>query len=457
MEKSIMMTKIKGFKFNDTDKKLFNITWPIFIESALYMLLGSVDIFMLGRYSDNAVAAVGVVNQIISMISLVFGIITAGTTIICAQYIGAKAKKEDIIKLVGTSLILNLTLGLILSIAMWFFSSEILGLMNLDESLMAFGESYIKIVGGFIFIQAITMTFTSVIRSYGFTKICMFATLGMNIYNVISNYILIYGNFGAPALGVTGSAISTSVSKLLGGIFLGYFLFKHVVKGFSLKYFKTFPKKEFRSIMLMGTPAAGEQISYSIVKLIGTMILTYVGVAALTVSSYVGNIASFIYLFSTSIGQGTSILVGQLVGKKDNDKAYEICFKSLKKAFVVSTLVGVIVAILGRSILGLFTDNPEIIKLGSAVLIVNAFLEPGRTFNVVIINCLRAAGDVKFPVYIGIVSMWIIGVGLAYILCITLGLGIVGMWIALALDEWVRGVIMYYRWKNMKWLGKGLV
>lgn len=455
MEKRLCL--LKNYRINETEKKLISITWPIFIESALFMLLGSVDIFMLGRFSDNAVAAVGVANQIIGMLNLVFQIITAGTTIICAQYIGAKAKNENIIKLVGTSLIVNILLGVILSLIMIIFSKPLLLMMNLDESLLGYGESYLKIVGGFIFIQAITMTFTAVIRSFGFTKVCMFVTLGMNIYNIISNYILIYGNFGAPAMGVAGSAISTTLSKLFGGIFLGYFMFKHTVKGFSLKYFKEFPRTELRNIIKMGGPAAGESISYNLAKLVGTVILTYVSIESLTTSSYINNIASFIYLFSVSIGQGTSIIVGQLVGKKDYDTAYDLCIKSFKKAFLVSIVIGITVAIFGKNIMSIFTDNSVIISLGMSVLIVNAFLEPGRTFNVVIINCLRAAGDVKFPVYIGIVSMWLIGVGLAYILSITLGLGIVGMWIALALDEWVRGIIMYNRWKSRKWLGKALV
>lgn len=439
------------------EENLFKITWPIFIEALLFMLLGSVDIFMLGKYSDDAVGAVGIVNQIINMLNLLFAIITAGTTIICSQYIGAKKKEEDIMKLVGTSLVINVILGIILSLIIFLFSDFILKCMNVAPEFMLYSTQFIEIVGGFIVIQAIILTFTSVLRSFGFTKICMYTTLVMNGLNIILNYILIFGNYGAPSLGVQGSAIATTVSKIVGTIFLGCYLFKKVLPNFSTKYLKSIAKQEFKNILHMGVPAAGENISYSLAKLVATVILTHISIAAVTTNSYINNICIFIFVFSVSIGQGSAILVGRLVGRGNLEDAYKLCFSSLKKAFVVSTVLGIIVAILGRQIFGIFTNNEEILALGASVLFINAFLEPGRTFNLVIINCLRACGDVRFPVYVGICSMWTVGVGLAYIFSITLNLGMPGMWIALALDEWVRGIIMYFRWKNKKWYGKSVI
>lgn len=441
----------------EREESLFKITWPIFVESVLFMLLGSIDIFMLGKFSDNAVASVGIVNQIISMFNLIFGVITTGTMIICAQYIGANNRKEDIIRLTGVSLMVNTVIGILVSLIMVVFDDLLLKMMNVAPELTGLSSDYIKIVGGFLFVQAISMTFTSIIRSHGFTKVCMYVTLGMNIFNVLFNYSLIFGNFVFPQLGVRGAAISTVISKLLGTIILGYYMFKVVVKDFSLKYFAKFPIEQFKKIISLGIPSAGEQISYNAAKLVGTVILTYISIEAITANSYVNNIIMFIYIFSVAIGQGTAILVGRLVGKGDNEGAYKLCMSSFKKALVVSISMAILIGILGRSILSFFTNNEEVISLGAAVLFVVIFLEPGRVFNIVIINSLRAAGDVKFPVYIGICSMWTIAVGLAYILSIPLGLGLVGMWIALALDEWVRGVIMYFRWKSKKWEHKSIL
>lgn len=457
MGKSILKSRMIEKSTVNIEKQLFKLTWPLFIESVLFMLLGTLDTFMLARYSDNAVGAVGYVNQVITMVTLIFQIITSGTMIICSQYIGAKVKRENIIRLAGTSMVVNLLVGIIFSSVLFIFSSSILSFMNVPNVQLLYAKQYMMIVGGGIVIQAIFLTFDAILRAYGHTKFCMTVAFIMNIINVILNYTLIFGNFGAPKLGVSGAAIATTTSKLICCIISGTYLFKKVLNDFSLKYFNKFPKEELKKILLIGTPSAGESISYQGAKLVGTAILTCVSTVALNTNVYINTVCSYIYIFAVSVGQGTAILVGRMAGAEDYKTASKLCMRSLKKAFVVSTIMGIFVALMGKNILGFLSSDNKVIELGVTVLFVNILLEPGRTFNVVIINSLRAAGDVRFPVYVGIVSMWIIGVGLAYILCIPLGFGLPGMWFALALDEWVRGIIMYFRWKSNKWQGRTVV
>ena len=457
MGKAILKSEMTEKSTINIEKKLFKLTWPLFIESVLFMLLGTLDTFMLARYSDNAVGAVGYVNQVITMVTLIFQIITSGTMIICSQYIGAKVKRENIIRLAGTSMVVNLLVGIIFSSVLFIFSSSILSFMNVPNVQLLYAKQYMMIVGGGIVIQAIFLTFDAILRAYGHTKFCMTVAFIMNIINVILNYTLIFGNFGAPKLGVSGAAIATTTSKLICCIISGTYLFKKVLNDFSLKYFNKFPKEELKKILLIGTPSAGESISYQGAKLVGTAILTCVSTVALNTNVYINTVCSYIYIFAVSVGQGTAILVGRMAGAEDYETASKLCMRSLKKAFIVSTIMGIFVALMGKNILGFLSSDNKVIELGVTVLFVNILLEPGRTFNVVIINSLRAAGDVRFPVYVGIVSMWIIGVGLAYILCIPLGFGLPGMWFALALDEWVRGIIMYFRWKSNKWQGRTVV
>lgn len=392
-----------------------------------------------------------------TMVLLVFEVITSGTTILCSQYIGAKKTKDDMYKVIGTSIKVNLILGILVSIAMFIFATPILTMMNLKGLMLEFGREYLIIVGGFVIFQAIDSTFTAIIISYGFTKVTMFATLIMNVVNIVLNYSLIYGNFGLPRLGVQGAAIGTTISKIVGGIILGIFLFKKIIHDFKLKYIYKFYKEEFKKILFIGVPSAGESVAYNIAKLVDTVILTHISIVAVNTNSYINNIIMYIYILAVSIGQGTAILVGRLVGSGEEDKAYKLCLSSFKKAFMASLIVSVVVAFFSKNIFHIFTDNMEIIKLGSTILFLDIILETGRAFNVVIINCLRAAGDVRFPVYIGIVSMWLIGVLLAFILAIPCKLGFPGMWIALALDEWTRGLIVNYRWRKGSWRGRTFV
>lgn len=446
---------------NKIKSKLIQITWPIFIESILISLLGGVDIFMLGRYSDNAVAAVGVANQLMFMVNLMFSLITAGTSILVAQYIGYNKENgknnDNIIRLSGVSIGFNFLIGIILSIIMIFLGTTLLKLLNTSDELLIYGKQYIEFVGGFIFIQAISMTFTAILRPHGLTKVCMFVTLLMNIINVFLNYVLIFGHFGFESLGVRGAAISTTLSKFIGLIILGIVLYRNVLERMRLNLFKPFPKEDLKNILKIGIPAAGEEISYNLSQLVVISFINLISINAMATKSYISNIASFAYLFSAALGQGASIVIGQLVGEEENDVAHKLCLACLKRAIIVTVSISFVFFVLGKNILHMFTSNSEIITLGAIVLAIDLILEPGRTVNIVGINSLRAAGDVKFPVYIGIFSMWTFGVGLSYLLGIKLGLGLVGMWIGFTVDEWFRAILVYNRWNKKKWIGKSFV
>lgn len=438
-------------------KQLFHITWPIFIESILFMLLGIVDVLMLGNYSDNAVGAVSIVNQIINMFNIMFGIITSGTTIICVQYLGAQKERKEIRKLISASLILNSALGILISIVLFFFTKPILHAMNVEAVYWDFSKTYLLIVGSTLFIQAISNTFTAALRSHSFTKLCMYTTLIINIINILGNYVLIYGRFGAPKLGVLGAAISTTVSKIIGCLVLGYFVCKRILKGFERKDLSPFPLKELKSVLALGTPAAGESIAYNGSKLVITVILISIGTTAVNANSYLNSITMFVYIFAVAVGQGASILVGRLIGENKKEKAYSLCLSSFFCALLVTVCISIFVLLFSRQFLGIFTSNADIIALSAKILIVDLFLEMGRCANVVIINCLRAAGDVKFPVYIGILSMWGIGVGLGYVFAVLFHWGMIGLWMALALDEILRGILMFGRWKLRIWQKKTII
>lgn len=429
---------------------VFNLTWPIFIETLLFMLLGIVDTLMLSRYSNNAVAAVGVSNQLITMVNIMFGILATGTSVLIAQNIGAGNKKEAS-KVATVSLIINFLFGLVLSLIMFFSAEKILSVMGIRPELMKYGVIYLKNVGGFLFFQSILMTCTAIVRSHGFTKISMLVALIINIIHVILDYIFIFGPLGLPVLGVAGVAISTNVSRIIGLIVMLYVVFRKVERGINIKYIKSFPKKILTDLLKIGVPAAGEQLSYNVSQLVITYFINFLGNEALSTKVYVQNIVMFAFLFSIAIGQGTEILIGHLVGAGEKEKAYKTCLRSLKIAMIISFGMGLIFAILRLQILSLFTKDLSILAVGSMVLIVDALLEPGRCFNLVVINSLRASGDAKFPVYMGILSMWGISVTLSYILGIHMGFGLVGMWFAFVCDEWFRGVFMLWRWKSKKW------
>jgi putative MATE family efflux protein len=435
---------------------LFAITWPLFIEILLYMLMGNADTLMLSQYSDNSVAAVGVSNQILSMIIVMFGFIATGTAILVAQNLGAK--RDDQAREVSVvSIGANLVFGLILSAGVFIFSEQLLGVMDLPPELFDEANAYLKIVGGFSFIQSLIMTVGSIVRSYGFTRDIMYVTIGMNVLNVIGNYLFIFGPLGIPVLGVEGVAISTSVSRILGLLAALYIMMKRIPGSLPMSMLFRFPKNHLKNLLNIGIPSAGEHLSYNGSQMLITYFIATLGTQALTAKVYSQNVMMFVFLFSIAISQGTQIIIGHMVGAKEINNAYKRALKSLKLAIIISIATAAIVSIFAKDLLGIFTDNMSIIELGSTLILLTIILEPGRSFNLVLISSLRAAGDVKFPVYMGILSMWGVSVTLSYFLGIYLGLGLIGIWIAFIADEWLRGLLMLWRWRSKVWVKKSFV
>ncbi|MFC4403222.1 MATE family efflux transporter [Gracilibacillus xinjiangensis] len=444
-------------KSTDTKKiTLFALTWPIFVEILLHMLMGNADTLMLSQYSDHSVAAVGVANQILSVVIVMFGFVAAGASILVAQYLGAK-QEIDAAKISMTSISLNLIFSLAISLVLFLMSSFILELMDLPPELMDEASVYMNIVGGFMFIQALIMTISAILRSYGYTKDTMYVTIGMNVLNVIGNYLFIFGPFGFPALGVEGVAYSTIISRFIGFIIITIVLIYRSEKKLPLKSFYHYERTHVTDLLKIGIPSAGEQLSYNTSQMIITYFVAQLGTVAITTKVYVQNLMMFILLFSNAIGQGTQILIGYMIGEGNLDSAYQRCIKSLKISIIISTITAVIFYAFHASLLGIFTDDPSIIEQGGLLLLVTVILEPGRAFNLVVISSLRAAGDVKFPVLLGILSMWGISVTFAWFFGIFLGLGLLGIWIGFIADEWLRGMLMLQRWRSKVWIKKAFV
>lgn len=198
-------------------RQLKVLTIPVFIEMALVMMLGAVDTVMLSRYSDNSVAAVGLDNQLISLVFLVYQFFSMGAAILCAQYIGAGLRKR-LVQVVGMAIVVNLILGLTVSAMLFFYTEELLQLMGLRPELMGDGLVYLRLTGALSFFQALSLTFSASLRSADKVVYPMVVTGIVNILNIMGNYALIFGHWGCPQLGVEGAAIATATSRAIGQV-----------------------------------------------------------------------------------------------------------------------------------------------------------------------------------------------------------------------------------------------
>ena len=415
------------------------------------MMLGAVDTVMLSQYSDNSVAAVGVVNQLIMFAFLIFEVINIGTSVLCSQYLGARMHK-NMVQVVGVSLILNLAFGLFVSAILHYGATSLLSMMGLRPELMEYGVSYMKIVGAFAFFQAISLTISASLRSANKA-----VTVVVNILNIIGNYSLIFGKFGMPALGVEGAAISTAFARGVSMVILFVILFRKHIPRFPLSYFCPFPFVELKNLLKIGVPSAGENMSYSFSQVVLTYFINMLGNEALATRTYVVNIVMFVYLFAIAMAQGGAICIGHLVGERKIHAAYLLGKYVMRISILVSLVLSCIWALMGHTLFSWLTDNPEIIRLGTIILFIDVILEVGRAINIYATNALRATGDVNYPFYVGFVVQWSVAVGCGFLFGIHWGWGLVGMWCAFVLDENLRGIIFVQRWNSLKWTKKGFV
>lgn len=420
------------------------------------MMLGAVDTVMLSQYSDNSVAAVGVVNQLIMFAFLIFEVINIGTSVLCSQYLGAKMHK-NMVQVVGVSLLLNLVFGLFVSAVLHYGATFLLTMMGLRPELMEYGVNYMEIVGAFAFFQAISLTISASLRSANKAVYPMMVTVVVNILNIIGNYSLIFGKFGMPALGVEGAAISTAFARGVSMVILFVILFRKHIPAFPLSYFRPFPLVELKNLLKIGVPSAGENMSYSFSQVVLTYFINMLGNEALTTRTYVVNIVMFVYLFAIAMAQGGAICIGHLVGEKRIRAAYLLGKYVMRISILVSLILSCIWALMGHTLFSWLTDNPEIVRLGTIILFIDVVLEVGRAINIYATNALRATGDVNYPFYVGLVVQWSVAVGCGYLFGIHWGWGLVGMWCAFVLDENLRGFIFVQRWNSLKWAKKGFV
>ena len=437
-------------------RRLFKLAAPIFIETLLIMMLGAVDVIMLSRHSDNSVAAVGVVNQIIVLTFLIFEVINLGTSVLCSQYLGAKMHK-NVVQVVGVSLLMNLVVGVSVSLFLFGMNETILQWMGLTPELMKDGTDYMRIVGAFAFFQAISLTLSASLRSANKAIYPMMVTVVVNILNIIGNYTLIFGEFGFPEMGVEGAAISTAFSRGVSMVILFFILFKKHIRKFPLAYFRPFPFKELKNLLKVGLPSAGEQLSYSSSQVVITYFINVLGTEALAARTYSVNIIMFSFLFCIAIAQGGAICIGHLIGEKRPHAAFLLGKYVMKKSVLITVCLSLITALMGPFIFGWLTTNEQIIRMGVTILAIDVILEIGRPINIFATNALRAAGDVNYPFYLGLVVMWSVAVGCGYLFGIHWGWGLAGMWVAFLLDENIRGIVFVRRWYGMKWVKKSFV
>ncbi|EHZ2845410.1 MATE family efflux transporter [Vibrio vulnificus] len=428
---------------------IVTLAWPILVEILLRTALGTSDVFMLSGYSDKAVSAVGVITQLTFFLIIVSTFVSSGTGILIAQYNGA-GRDQDATHVGVASIALSSVIGVILSVLAVLGATHLLPYYGLEAQVEQYAQEYLLISGAMTFNVTIGIVFTTILRSHGYSRSPMTVNLISGVLNIIGNYIALYQPFGLPVYGVQGVAIATVASQVIGTTILGVLLWRSSID-LPMRSLAQVPSSVYKKILKIGGMNAGEVLSYNMAQITIVYFVVQMGTSSLAAFTYAQNIARFSFAFALAIGQATQIQTGYYIGKgwiESITKRVQIYFLV---GFASSVTVASTIYFMRDAILTLFTQQPEILMLAGSLVMGSIVLEAGRVFNLIFISALKGAGDIKFPVQMGILSMWGLGVVFSYLLGIHWGYGVFGAWMAIALDEWFRGLIMARRWRSQVW------
>lgn len=434
----------------DHPRPLLSLAWPIFVEQSLRIGVGVVSTLVVSHISDGAVAALGVANQILFFFILSFNFIGVGASVVLTHYLGA-GDKAGATAIARTAIAANTWIGLAFSVFVFIFATHLLHAMNLPSSLMDDAKSYLQIMGGSLCLEAFNASISGVLRAHKHTRIIMVIGLGQNAINLVGSLFFIFGWFGVPVLGVYGVALAGLISRLCASGILLKVLFDRIQIQLRLRDFTVLNANKLRSVLRIGLPAAAENICYWTAFMFVTRQVGSLGAESLAIQEYTLQFQCIIIIFSVSIGLANEILVGYFVGAGKLDSAYHQTLASVRLGLVLAIALVIVLALGTPWLMRAFTDNPRIIEACTWLMRVSILLEGGRVFNIIVINALRATGDVKYPFQMAIFSMWFIWVPIAWG-AVHFGFGLIGVWAAMTADEWFRGLLMLRRWLKRSWV-----
>lgn len=435
---------------------LSSLAFPLIVENLLRVALSSTDVLMLGGFSQAAVAAIGFVSQFVFFLTLLHNVIGIGVSILVAQYIGAN-RTEDAKKVSQAGMFMTLILGGVLAILFTVLTFPLLSFYKLEADVKQYAMQYLLIFNSFSIFSAFGVLFGAILRSYGYARIVMISSVFSSILNVLGNAICIYGLFGCPILGVPGVAFSTVVSQILGCIILWIAIRRHKNVRFSIVgCFRVSPNFQ-QKILSIGIPTVGESILWSGSQIVIISLITTFGTKSMSAFTYLNTLLRFVFTISSALGSAVQIKIGMFCGAGQKDTAYSRLFEYQAVGTCVS-MVLILVLYFGKTLLiPLFTSDTAVLSLIYSLLPICIIQEFGRSINIVTIPALKGAGDIRFPVIIGIVSMWLVSVAGGILLSVVLKMELFGILCMMATDECVRGILSLARWKSKRWQTKQLI
>ncbi len=432
--------------------KSLSLAWPSALESVLVALVSSVDTMMVSGLGPKAISAVGVTGQPRMLMMVGILSLNMGVTAVVARRRG-EGDMEGAARTLKQSLWLNLILGAIMVAVSCLLTEPIMRLAGAQDEYIADSVAYFRIIMSGQFFACIGMTINAAQRGCGNTKVSMRSNVTANLVNIVFNYFLINGHWFFPKLGVVGAAIATAIGHMVAFLMALYSVV-HPHKGeLSIVDSGTwaFDKKTLGSVSKVATGALTEQISLRVGLFAFSSIIARLGTIQFATHQVSMSLSQLIFSFADGLGVASSSLVGQGLGMKRPDLSTIYGKIGQRCSMIIGVTLSALLVIFRRQLYGLFTDDAEVLALGMKLCYFVAGVCMIQTSQIVISGCLRGAGDSRYVAVTSLLSIGTFRVGLSYLLCYPLGVGVYGAWIGFLVDQCTRLVLNYTRFHRGGW------
>lgn len=434
-------------------KGLLTLAVPIIIQNFVASALNAIDVIMIGQMGETAVASVGLANQITFLTNfLIFGI-TSGSAIFAAQFWG-KRDIPSIRKVLGAALMMAVGGALVFTTLAAVFPRTALSIYSADPEVIRRGSQYLRIVAFSYPFMATSFAFASILRSSGQVRLPVAVSVMAITIKTSLSYILIFGKFGLPAMGIPGAALATVIARLvemLVMVGLSYRL-KTVVAG-KLSEIFTFQRSFWGGFLKTAFPVVINETFWSLGITIYNLIYAHISTEAVAAINITATIEGLAFTIFIGISNACGILVGNQIGSGKPHQAFDYAKRTLLIATIGAWLMGILIYSLSEVVLTFYNVSPEVKEYARRVLIVISLFLWIRISNmIIIVGILRSGGDTRFGLALDVGTVWLVGIPLASIGAFIFHLPIYWVYTLVMGDELVKMIIGYTRVFSKKWI-----
>ncbi|MGI5912431.1 MAG: MATE family efflux transporter [Syntrophomonadaceae bacterium] len=436
--------------------QIFKTSGPAMIEMIMYMVIGLVDIAVVGRLGAVPLAAVGLGAEIFFAVILFLEALAIGSAILVAQAKGA-GKLEEASQVAGHTFLLSIVLGTFVAVVGVIYSPVILRLFSVEADVYNQALDYLLITFSISPLALGLYMSNSVFRGLGRTDIPMIIALVVNVINVVGDFVLVYGLWGFPHMGVAGAAAATSLAHGIGFILAIVFLFRgnsdlHV----NLTSIFKINLITYRGIFHLGIPSLAEQFFFTTANLVSMFLIVYVGTVAFASHELAITVESVSFMPGLGIAIAATALVGQAVGAQDRIALQKAARGSIEFALVLMSIFTLVFALFPYQVAGIFTNDGDVLAISSSLIRIAAIEQAGIAFSSVIGGILKGAGDTRTPMIISTVFTWLYRLPLMYLFIRFWEFPISYVWLLFVSDWLLRALVFIVIYRRKKWLRKAL-